>query len=189
MSGRSHPTTGEGWDGILARGEEILWQGRPDARLRIGAKQIGAALFGCAFAGFAAVWMALASMAGGYFWTFGLIHFSVGIAIIFGAFFWTPWRRRHTWYTLTSRRAFIATDLPLAGRKLKSWPIDEDTPLEFSPGERATVNFAKEFRQTKNGTRTVPVGFEEIADGEEVFRLITGIRNRRIADTQSEAAE
>lgn len=188
MSGRLHPTSGEGWDGILMDGEEILWQGRPDASFQFGAGQIGAALFGTAFAGFAAFWMLMASMAGGYFWTFGLIHFSVGIAMIFGAFFWSPWRRKHTWYTLTSRRAFIATDLPFSGRKLKSWSIDSDSRLDYQSGRKSTVTFARDFRQTKNGTSAVPIGFERIEDGAEVYRMMTEIRDRRHeAETQEEA--
>lgn len=188
MSGITHPTTGESWDGILMPGETILWQGRPDDTLQFGVKQIGAALFGCAFAGFAAVWMALAATAGGYFWTFGLIHFSVGVAMIFGAFLYAPWRRRHTWYTLTNRRAFIATDMPLAGRKLKSWPIDSDSPLSLTPGDPATVTFAQEFRQSKNGTSVVPIGFERIPDGGDVYRLITDIRDQRPLPERREAS-
>lgn len=171
-------------------GEEILWQGRPDASMQLGLSQIGAAAFGLVFAGFALFWMIMASMAGGYFWTFGLIHFSVGVSMIFGAFLYPPWRRRHTWYTLTSRRAFIATDMPLSGRKLKSWPIDGDTPLSYVAGRRATVTFATEFKQSKNGTRKIPVGFERIEDGDRVYRLITGIRDRRAqTDIPKEAAQ
>ena len=181
MSGRDHRTDREGWEGILMPGEEILWQGRPDPSLLFGPKQLGISAFGLVFAGFAAIWMLLASSAGGYFWTFGLIHFTVGLAMSFGAFFYAPWRRRHTWYTLTSQRAFIATDLPLFGRKLKSWPIDGDTAISYEPGPRATLHFAREFHQTKNGTRVVPVGFERIAEGDEVHRLMSGIRTRRLA--------
>ncbi|WP_136636971.1 aspartate carbamoyltransferase catalytic subunit [Pseudooceanicola onchidii] len=185
MSGRNHAATGEGWDGVLAPGEEILWQGRPDAAFVIGVAQIGGALFGLFFAGFAAVWMMMASMAGGYFWSFGLIHFSVGISLAFGAFFWGPWRRRHTWYTLTDRRAFIATDMPLAGRRLRSWQIDGDSVLEFKADNLVTINFAKEYRQTKNGTRAVDIGFERLEDGHEVYRLMTNVRDRRLADQQA----
>ena len=190
MSGRSHPTTGKGWRGILMPGEEILWQGRPDPSFQFGIKQVGAAAFGMVFAGFALFWMIMASMAGGYFWTFGLIHFSVGVAMIFGAFLYAPWRRRHTWYTLTSRRAFIATDMPMAGRKLKSWPIDGDSPISYETGDLMTIRFAKDFKQTKNGTREIPIGFERIEDGDTVYRMITDIRDhRQLAEPQKEAAQ
>lgn len=190
MSGRLHAHTGEGWDGVLMPGEEILWQGRPDAAFQFGAAQFATALFGLFFAGFATVWMLLASTGGGYFWTFGLIHFSVGIGLAIGAFVYAPWRRRHTWYTLTNRRAFIATDLPFAGRKLRSWPIDADTGISHDGGDPATVHFAQEFIQTKNGTRTVPIGFERISEGELVHRMMAGIRDRRrAAETTMEVQE
>ncbi|WP_375174829.1 aspartate carbamoyltransferase catalytic subunit [Pseudooceanicola sp.] len=190
MSGRLHTHTGEGWDGILMPSETILWQGRPDPSFQFGVAQAGAAAFGLLFAGFAAVWMLLASTAGGYFWTFGLIHFSVGVGLAFGAFLYPPWRRRHTWYTLTNRRAFIATDLPMAGRKLKSWPIHGDTEITYHDGAQATIHFANDFRQTKNGTRKIPIGFERITEGDEVHRLMCQVRDeRRAAEAMEEAAQ
>lgn len=165
--------TGDGWDGILAEGETITWQGRPDAAVEFGFAQSFGMLFGVAFAGFAAVWMALASSAGGYFWTFGLIHFSVGIALAVGSVFWPPWVRRHTWYTLTDRRAFIATDLPFRGRKLIAYEVGPDTPLSLEEdGDLETVNFAHRWVQTKKGSRREDVGFERIPDGRVVLELM-----------------
>lgn len=190
MSGRNHPTRGDGWDGVLLQGETILWQGRPDPAFHFGLPQAGIMLFGLVFAGFAAVWMLLASSGGGNFWMFGLLHFSVGIALAVGGVLYPPWRRRHTWYTLTNRRAFIATDLPFKGRTLKSWPIDGDAAITYVPGPKADIHFARDFRQTKNGTRVVPIGFERITDGDEVHRLISGIVARDLeAETQKEATQ
>ena len=166
----------EGWDGILDDGEVILWQGRPGTKVVWKISHIMSFVFGLAFAGFALFWMTMAAQAGGYFWTFGLIHFSVGIGLAIGPPYWSAWRRRHTWYTLTDRRAFIATDLPLQGRKLQSYPIAKDTQLEYDRGEKATIHFAHEYRRTKNGSRRVPIGFERITDGEEVYRLIRKIQ-------------
>lgn len=168
-----------GWDGILDPGEEIVWQGRPDARVAIRAGNIAGFVFGLAFAGFALFWMVMASQAGGFFWAFGLIHFSVGLGLAFGAVFWGAWVRRHTWYTLTDRRAFIATDLPMRGRTLKSYPIAAETPLDFAPGPPDSVFFGAEFRTTKNGTSRRQIGFERISDGAEVYRLLRNMQRRR----------
>jgi len=169
--------TGDGWDGILDPGEAIAWQGRPDASVRFGPAAAFGMLFGLAFAGFAAVWMALASSAGGYFWTFGLIHFSVGIALAFGSVLGPPWVRRHTWYTLTDRRAFIATDLPLRGRKLTAYEIGPETTLSLEEdGALSTVNFAHRWVQTKNGSRRHDIGFERIPDGRVVLGLMRGMQ-------------
>ena len=131
---------------------------------------------GLAFAGFALFWMVLAASAGGFFWAFGLIHFSVGIGISFGALFWSAYRRRNTWYTLTNKRAFVASELPLKGRKLKSYPITETTVLEFDNATPATIHFAEETRRGQNGTSQVKIGFERIADGSTVYRLIRDVQ-------------
>ena len=104
-------------------------------------------IFGLAFAGFALFWMIMAAQAGGLFWAFGLIHFSVGLGIAFAPPFWNAWRRRHTWYTLTNRRAFIATDMPVRGRRLQSYPISRDTVLAYDAQDPATIHFAHEYRR------------------------------------------
>ena len=165
-----------GWEGILDEGEEILWQGRPDGQFVFRMGHIATSLFGLVFAGFALVWMILASQAGGFFWMFGLIHFSVGVGLSVGPPIWSVWSRRHTWYTLTNEHAFIATDIPMMGRKLKSYQIDRKTRVTFESGNPASIFFAEEYRRTKNGSRRVPIGFERIENGENVFRLIRQIQ-------------
>ncbi|MEJ6404169.1 aspartate carbamoyltransferase catalytic subunit [Yoonia sp. 2307UL14-13] len=167
---------GDAWDGILDPDEDIIWQGRPDGRLKIGGKSLFMLLFGCAFAGFALFWMIMASLAGGFFWMFGLIHFSVGVGIIWFATYGAAYRRRHTWYTLTNKRAFIATSLPLRGRNLASYPISKDTQITFEDGDLSSVFFASKTRRSKNGTYDVPIGFELLQDGRAVFQHIRAIQ-------------
>lgn len=174
-------TTPAGWDGILDEGEKILWQGAPDSVVFWKWQNVLTSIFGTFFAGFALFWMTLASQAGGAFWMFGLIHFSAGIAVAIGPPFWSAWRRRHTFYTLTDRRAFIATDIPTQGRKLKSYPIDPTTAIEYTAGRPATVTFAKDYRQNKNRSYTVPIGFERISDGEAVMEHIRAIQRGKTA--------
>ena len=170
-----------GWDGILDPGERILWQGRPDSVVTWTPANIAASVFGLFFSGFAVFWMAMASRAGGSFWMFGLIHFLAGFAVGLGPPVWSAWRRRHTWYTLTDRRAFIATDIPMKGRKLKSYPIGKETSLDYEAGEPATIHFAHEFRRTKKGSHRVPIGFERIRDGAKVFALFRQVQRDRSA--------
>ncbi len=175
----SDPT---GWGDILDPGETILWQGRPDGAVVLKLSNIAMLVFGLFFAGFALFWMVLAARAGGMFWMFGLIHFSVGIGIAFGALFWSAYRRRHSWYTLSNRRAFIATDLPLRGKRLKSWPITPVSMLELVDGALGSVHFAQATKRGKNRSYRVKVGFERIADGSRVYRLM---RNIQIAHRDS----
>jgi len=168
--------TPPGWEGILDQGERIVWQGRPDGAVVFRPASIATFLFGLAFAGFAMFWMVMAAQGGGLFWMSGLIHFSVGLGISFGALFWGAFKRRHTWYTLTDRRAFIATNLPLKGKKLKSYPIAEDTVLRLEQSAIPSVWFGKEHRDTANGSRRVDVGFERIPDALAVYRQMRDIQ-------------
>ena len=166
-----------GWEGILDKGEKILWQGRPDTAIHIRPANIATMVFGLAFAGFALFWMIMASAAGGAFWMFGLIHFAVGLGLAAGPILWGPFKRGRTWYTLTDRRAFIATDLPLKGKQLKSYPITDDTVLDFQPGSLSSIRFAQETRRGSKGRRyVVPIGFDYIREGDEVYRKMRDIQ-------------
>ncbi len=169
--------TTSGWDGILDDDEEILWQGRPDRRIVLRPRNIGGLLFGLLFAGFALFWMIMAAQAGGMFWMFGLLHFSIGLAVAGGAIYLNAFVRSRSWYTLTNRRAFIATDLPLVGKRLKSYPIDGDTVLEFEQGDPASIYFAQERKRNNNGTtRVQKIGFERVENGQDLLRLFRDIQ-------------
>ncbi|MGR3363889.1 MAG: aspartate carbamoyltransferase catalytic subunit [Maritimibacter harenae] len=166
-------STPPGWEGILDEGEEILWQGRPGQGFHFGAGNVVSAIFGLFFAGFALFWMVMAASADGPFWMFGLIHFSVGIALSAWAIYGNTWKRRHSWYTLTDRRAFIATDMPLKGKTLKSYPIGPTTVIDYRAGPPATINFAEEFKRGSKGrSYKVKVGFERLENGAEVMREV-----------------
>jgi len=168
-----------GWEGILDPGEEILWQGRPGQGFHMAPDKVFIVGFGLLFAGFALFWMVMAAQAGGFFWMFGLIHFSAGVGMIGQAVFGSTIRRRGTWYTLSNRRAFIATDLPWRAKALKSYPIRPDTELDYRQGDPATIVFARELRRGNKGRAyNVDIGFERIAEGDKVMRLIRGVQAR-----------
>jgi len=169
-------TVPAGWDGLLDPGEEILWQGAPDPGFHFRARNLALTAFGAAFAAFALFWMVMASRAGGGFWMFGLIHFSVGVSLILGSLFWGTFKRRRTFYSLSDRRAFIATNLPIVGRRLKSYPITPQTVLTLEERDLPSIFFAREVRRSKNGTQNVPVGFVRIPDAVEVYSLMRRIQ-------------
>lgn len=174
------------WEHILDDDERILWQGKPDGAIVLHPRNIFGLLFGLFFSGFALFWMIGAAQGGGLFWMFGLLHFAVGLGIVFGAVGWGAFKRRRSWYTLTDRRAFIATSLPLRGNGLKSYPIGAGTQLELVDGPLATVNFHTETKRGENGSYEVPVGFERIADGQKVFRLMRDIQIEAEAGREGE---
>lgn len=165
-----------GWEGILDADEDIIWQGRPDGAMVWKVSNFATFLFGMAFSGFALFWMVMAASAGGGFWMFGLIHFFVGIGIGIGPIFWSTHRRRNTWYTLTNKRAIIATDIPMRGRKLKSYPITKTTVLGIDTSDPASITFATERRRRKNGSYEVKIGFERIENGKQVYTLLRDIQ-------------
>lgn len=167
-----------GWEGILDPGEVILWQGRPDRALHIGFTHVLMFFFGLVFAGFALFWMAMASAAAGLFWMFGLIHFSVGVAIMVGGPLVSLYKRRHCYYTLTDRRAFVASDSPLLGRSLQSYPIVAQSPVSLDEGRLSDVYFATRQVRVKNGSRTVSIGFERIENGRQVLSLIRQVQRK-----------
>jgi len=166
----------DGWKGILEDDEKILWQGRPLRSFRPRITQLPTFLFGSAFAGFALFWMIMAAAASDRFWMFGLIHFVVGLGVALGPIVLDHLLRKNTWYTLTNRRAFIATDMPMAGRKLKSYPINRSTLLTLQDGDPPSVYFAEEYRTTKNGSRRMEIGFEAIPDGRDVMELMRSVQ-------------
>lgn len=167
-----------GWEGILDPGETILWQGRPDGSLVIRPAHIATGVFGLFFAGFALFWMMMASMGGGYFWMFGLLHFGVGLGVMVGGPLYSLILRRRSWYTLTSRRAILASDLPVVGRRLESYPISRDTPITFEESDPfASIHFATRQTRGRNGVTTHPVGFERIAEGRRVLALMRQLQS------------
>lgn len=202
-----------GWEDILSPGETILWQGRPDSRIAWGDLLGMRSLQGAALAAFAVVWMLQASRVtgvmsqvrvrpdqaeplgglGGYFSYFGLIFLAVGLYTMAGRLVWDAMKRRRTWYTLTDRAAYIATDL--LGRKLDRHELRPDQPLELEDGEPGAVWFAERLvhhpgRWTSVGgdrryqgpyTARHRVGFERISDARTVWRLLSDARGREAA--------
>ena len=166
-----------GWDGILDPGERILWQGRPEDGFEFRGPMLVPMLVGAFFTVFALIWIAAVLAEGEPLAAlFGVIHLSVGLGLMAGAPLWQRHRRRHSWYTLTDRRAFIATDVWPEGRRLNSWPITPEMKLTLIEGPPDTLNFAMTTRRAKNRTRRVPVGFERIADGRAVLALMRGVQ-------------
>ncbi len=164
------------WEKLLDRDEKIIWQGRPDGEFSVEGKSIVMIVFGIVFSIFAMFWMAMASQAGILFSLFGLPFVAAGIFLIANAVFGRTFRRRHSWYTLTNKRAFIATNFPVGGRRLKSYPITEENQLELVDGDFSSVYFAKETKRGQNGTIETSIGFERLADGRDVYSLIRGIQ-------------
>lgn len=168
-----------GWEGILDQGEVILWQGVPDGGIAFAVTDLPKLLGGVLMVGFSMFWMFNASKGGGYFWMFGLIFLFIGAGTVTRDTLGAARRRRASHYTLTNRRAIIATNLPLIGRSLNSYPIDAGTLLELvEQDDLGTVNFARRETPLRRGTQAAQrIGFERIPEPRRVFSLMRQIQH------------
>jgi len=99
---------------------------------------------------------------------FGLPFFCIGFYNAIGHLLWDAYLRSKTHYTLTSTRAFIATDHPRKGKLLVDYDIDVNTQLTLKIGPPDSVFF-----QGSN------IGFKRISDGRNVHRLMRQIQKDR----------
>ena len=166
------------WVGILDAGEKIVWQGRPSGGLRASRNNLLMSAFGLFFAFPSLMGLAInKGEAGSNFNSLMTLPFiAIGAYLTIGQYFYAAYLRRHTWYTVTNKRAIVATNA--FGKKLRSWPITKATILDFMPGEEATIFFATEIRRDGDGGwQEHRVGFEYIRDGQVAYQLIRKIQS------------
>ena len=164
------------WHGILEPDEEIIWQGSSIARVRNEWSSPFEVLLYFLFFLFSLYWMNLAGFGEGLFWMAGLLPLSVGAYGLVGIHFWKAFLRRHQFYTLTDRRAFIGKSLH-GTRKLRSYPITPETELELNDFQRSgDIYFAKEVRQGEDGPIITKIGFEQIKDPRQVLALFREVQ-------------
>ena len=111
---------------------------------------------------------------------FGLLFFFAGCGGLISTLFGNTYRRRKSFYTLTNKRAFIATDMPFKGRTLNTYQIASDTPLEYIANSFPTIFFASKVVRNQDTYTTVQIGFERIHDGEKVFGLMRDIQQGQL---------
>ena len=168
-----------GWEGILEPGEEILWQGRPDAEIRWSDLRPQKLVFGLFYAGFAVFWMVAAGgmvwggpMGGGpfaLFPLFGIPFLLIGLNIMGGHVIWDAYKRGRTWYTLTDRRAFAATAV-LGIKRLRAVRIEEATPAEMTADVPPSLRIGPRVGEM--------VVFEHAPGARDAFRHLRGIQAR-----------
>ncbi|MBA4490548.1 aspartate carbamoyltransferase catalytic subunit [Paracoccus sp. S1E-3] len=166
-----------GWQGILDEGEQILWQGQPAKGIRFEApdlRHIVPAIFIICFGLF---WMSLAVQANLFMAAFGLFVVSSALWQTLGPIVRPAFIRARSFYTLTDRRAIIATDLPYQGRRLTSYPIDRATPLEYLASDPPSILFGP-----PTGDKRPRAGFNYIADADQVMAMMRKIQRSQTPD-------
>lgn len=170
-----------GWEGILAPEETVLWQGRPDSRIRFAPGNLKEIIPGVIFTGFSLIWMIMAAQGGGFFWMFGLIFLLIGLRQLTNGNLLDARRRKYTWYTLTNQRAFVATDLPGQSRKLTSYPLNAASLLELEDTDPPTIWFTQGVeRDWTNWTASHEprAGFRYVPEARHVLGLMRDIQTR-----------
>ena len=125
-------------------------------------------------------WLSGGATGSGPFWLIPLVFLSIGVWSVLQPILGDAYLRRHTFYTLTNRNAYVARRLPILGKSLKTWPIETATPLDFEPGTPGSIFFATETRRSGRNTRTQKIGFERIADAAHVYRQMREVQAGRI---------
>ncbi|SLN62887.1 hypothetical protein PSA7680_03315 [Pseudoruegeria aquimaris] len=162
------------WNDILAPGEKVLWQGRPDTAFVAGRRDLMPAIFGLGFALIALRMFVGALPEGAFPALFLLLFIAAGLAVAVGGPARNWLGRRFATYSLSTRRAFIARSWPK--RSLESYDIAPDDVLELVDDTPGSVYFRTRYRNTANGARRERVGFERIADARHVYDLLRQVQ-------------
>lgn len=181
----------------LRRGERLLWQGRPIARVR--PSTFGIYLFAVPWTAFSLFWTAMATMAApgmseqgnGFGWAswvfplFGAPFIAVGIGML-AAPFWPLYTARRSLFAVTDQRLIHLT----LGRELKSQTLPAARIGHIKRSERADgsgmLQIAIRVGTDSEGDRhtdTFDIG--EVADvmevEREIGRLVERARRKRIS--------
>jgi len=167
---------------IFEADEALLWQGRPDARLRFPLEFMVASAFGLAFfcvgvfeLGFNP-WRPrgfdlLSSLIGAFSVTFMLF----GLYLMVGTFLVDAYQRRKTRYFLTDRRAILMQDA-FPKPSVTTYPITPEMQIELRNTTPPSVLFEDTIIQHEDETELRRTGFEFIADAKTVYELMLGVQ-------------
>ena len=179
--------TAPGWEGILEEDEEILWQGRPVAGFDWAAMFSGNTVGGLLAAGFGIFWTIMAITLMGEARSGPPLIFRIFFPL-FGVFFvlaalrgvvkepLDAYRRQQgTFYTLSTKAAYIATDIG-GKRSLDRYLLSDMARLRLVDDSPGDVMFGTDARRT-DPTGQGEAGFLRLADAREVFAILRDARD------------
>ena len=176
------------WEHFLEDRERVLWHGRPDAEALFSPTATKNFVVGLPLIAFGAVMVNVTWPQHGNFqgmwpvWTIAGLLISWGLYYSASAPFKDRARRMRTWYTLTNKRAVIATDIKR--REFTSYPITKDNDIRLPLfGAKTTVWFAQHVdpADDHDDTDTITlIGFELIKDAPYVAELLEQVKKGTI---------
>ena len=165
------------WEGLLDPDERVIWQGAPDATLRLAWTSIGQPIVGVIFPIIAFSGFNLGETPGFANLIIPAIFSAVGLYELILIHPWKAYVRKNTFYTLTNKRAFIGMSLPFKGRTLESYPLSRDTQVTLRDGVRASIHFAERMKRTRRSEKAIPIGFEDLSDGRRVYSMVRSVQD------------
>lgn len=179
------------WDDFLEDGEYLVWHGRPDGEKLVSRDSGSKAALSLGFFLFVGVgvnvmWRDFFDPGMWPVWIVFSLMLATGVWMLVGSHFRGRRARRGTWYTLTNRRAFVATDL--GAKHLKSWPVTKDAPLRHVKAlddRLGYVFFAQEITPARDHDDTddiTEIGFELIENSDSVFLLFQRVAAQNTGD-------
>lgn len=170
-----------GWQGILEPDERILWQGQPARGIRFETEDLTRTLMGIFMLCFALFWMWNAAQGGGViFALFGTPFLLIGLREALQGNVVAAYVRSRTWYTLTDRRAIIATDMPVQGRRLTTYPLGPAAGIELVDAEPGSILFGHGLGRRSRADRRP--GFKLIPEARKVWSLMQETRRETPSD-------
>lgn len=178
----------DAWEDYFQPGETLLWEGAPRPGVHERAKLIGLTLFGMPFLviGTGVFITGLTMFFGAKSWAdtglglfltlFSLPFMGVGAFLVFGLWIAATQAHQRIRYALSNRCAYIAK--AWWTQSIESYPILPGTAMGLDKGRRSdTVWFHVRDQKDSDGDRsTTRVGFDNIADGDHVYRLLRSIQ-------------
>ncbi|MFZ1727412.1 MAG: hypothetical protein WBO29_15755 [Albidovulum sp.] len=175
------------WQRYLLPGETLLWEGAPVRGVLHRPMIFVTALFGLPFLVvglglivhgaselFAArrVWDVVLRLG---LAAFGVPFAAIGAGLVFGLWYMSATAHRKVRYALTNRCAYVAK--AYWNRSIETYPIRPESTIELIKGKQADTLWFQVFSdRDSDGTVSVKrCGFENIADGDDVYLLLRRI--------------
>lgn len=180
------------WKGILREGERILWQGQPDGGFFIHRSRFFALFVSILFILISVVFLIAA---------FGLEEprkLGFMFIVIFAGFslyqllriaLWPTYKRRHTFYTLTNRRAILGIAIPGCWRTLKYFEITAHEEYKYNPGKFGSIVFAYEGdAEAEDEPGAYAAGFMRFAEADKVWPMIQQLQ-QEMRDARAQTSD
>jgi len=172
------------WEHFLEDGERVLWHGRPNAVKLFSPTATKNFVVGIPLVAFGAVMVNVTWPQHGNFqgmwpvWIIAALLIGAGLGYSLTAPYRDRAHRMRTWYTLTNKRAVIATDIKR--REFTSYPITPNNDIRLPLfGPKTTVWFAQHIDPADDHEDTddiTLIGFELIKEAPYVAKLLEDIK-------------